>query len=320
MRICLTGSTGFVGKKLSNHLLKNYHQILAPIRNVNLEILPQHKNLNFIHADDKGINKDYSQSLTKVDLVIHCAARAHIMKENENDSLQLYREVNVYDTLNLAKQAVSHGVRRFIFLSSVKVNGEQTLPSKSFKHDDIPKPEDPYGISKFEAEEALRNLSNETGMEIVIIRAPLVYGEGVKGNFMRLLDLCNKEIPLPFANINNSRSMVSIDNLINLIMLCMDHPKAAGEVFLISDEQNISTKELIRKIKKFMNKSERLFPLPLFIFKLLGHLLRKPSEINRLLGSLTVDTSHARKVLGWKPILSLEEGLEKTIHWYLKNL
>ena len=137
---------------------------------------------------------------------------------------------------------------------------------------------------------------------------------------MRLLDLCNKEIPLPFANINNSRSMVSIDNLINLIMLCMDHPKAAGEVFLISDEQNISTKELIRKIKKFMNKSERLFPLPLFIFKLLGHLLRKPSEINRLLGSLTVDTSHARKVLGWKPILSLEEGLEKTIHWYLKNL
>ena len=158
MRICLTGSTGFVGKKLSNHLLKNYHQILAPIRNVNLEILPQHKNLNFIHADDKGINKDYSQSLTKVDLVIHCAARAHIMKENENDSLQLYREVNVYDTLNLAKQAVSHGVRRFIFLSSVKVNGEQTLPSKSFKHDDIPKPEDPYGISKFEAEEALRNL------------------------------------------------------------------------------------------------------------------------------------------------------------------
>lgn len=320
MRICLTGSTGFVGKKLSNYLLKNNHQIIAPIRNVNLEILPQHKNLNFVYVEDKGINKNYSQSLTKVDLVIHCAARAHKMKENKNDCLQLYREVNVYDTLNLAKQAVSHGVRRFIFLSSVKVNGEESLPSNSFKHHDIPKPEDPYGISKFEAEEALRNLSRKTRMEIVIIRAPLVYGEEVKGNFLRLLNLCNKKIPLPFANINNTRSMVSIDNLINLIMLCMEHPKATGEVFLVSDEQDISTTELIKKIKKFMNKPERLFPLPLFMFKLLGYLLRKSPEINRLLGSLIVDTSHTRKVLGWKPLLSLEEGLEKTIHWYLKNL
>ena len=320
MRICLTGSTGFIGKKLSNHLLKNNHQIIAPIRIANLEIFQQHKNLNFVYVEDKGLNKNYSQSLTKVDLVIHCAARAHKMKENKNDCLQLYREVNVYDTLNLAKQAVSHGVRRFIFLSSVKVNGEETLPSNSFKHDDIPKPEDPYGISKFEAEEALRNLSNKTGMEIVIIRAPLVYGEEVKGNFLRLLNLCNKEMPLPFANINNIRSMVSIDNLINLIMLCIEHPKAAGEVFLVSDEQNISTTELIKKIKKFMNKPERLFPLPLFMFKLSGYLLRKSPEINRLLGSLIVDTSHTHKVLGWKPLLSLEEGLEKTIHWYLKNL
>jgi nucleoside-diphosphate-sugar epimerase len=313
MRICLTGSTGFVGKNLSNHLLKNYHQILAPIRNVNLEMFPQHKNLNFIYVEDREINKNYSKTLNKVDVVIHCAARAHVMKENENDRLQLYRKVNTYDTLNLATQAVSHGVKRFIFLSSVKVNGEQTFSAKGFKHDDIPKPEDPYGISKFEAEKALRDLSSKTGIEIVIIRAPLIYGEGVKGNFMRLLDLCNKEIPLPFANINNMRSMINIDNLINLITLCIDHPKAAGEVFLVSDEQNISTTELIKKIKKFMNKPERLFPLPLFIFKLLGYLMRKSSEINRLLGSLIVDTSHTRKVLSWKPTLSLDEGLEKTV-------
>jgi UDP-glucose 4-epimerase len=320
MRICLTGSTGFVGKKLSNYLLKNYHQILAPIRNINFEILPQHKNLNFIHVKDIGVNKNYSQSLTKVDLVIHCAARAHIMRENKKDCLQLYREVNVYDTLSLAKQAVSHGVKRFIFLSSVKVNGEQTLTSKSFKHDDIPKPEDPYGISKFEAEEALRSLSNQTGMELVIIRAPLVYGEEVKGNFLRLINLCNKDIPLPFASINNIRSMIYVDNLVDLITCCIDHPKAAGEVFLISDEQNISTTELIKKIRKFMNKPERLFPLPLFIFKLLGYLLRKSPEIDRLLGSLIVDTSHTRKVLGWKPVVNIEEGLKKTVNWYLKNL
>jgi nucleoside-diphosphate-sugar epimerase len=320
MRICLTGSTGFVGKKLSKHLLKNNHQISAPIRNVNLEILPQHKNLNFIHAEDIGIDKDYSQSLTKVDLVIHCAARAHIMRENKNDCLQLYREVNVYDTLNLAKQAAIHGVRRFIFLSSIKVNGERTLTSNSFKHDDIPKPEDPYGISKFEAEEALRSLSNKTGMELVIIRAPLVYGEEVKGNFLRLLNLCNKDIPLPFANINNTRSMVYIDNFVDLIECCIDHPKAAGEIFLVSDEQDISTTELIKKIKKFMNKPERLFPLPLFFFKLLGTLIGKSSEVNRLLGSLKIDISHARNVLGWKPIINLEEGLKKTVNWYLKNL
>jgi UDP-glucose 4-epimerase len=320
MRICLTGSTGFVGKKLSNHLLKNCHQILAPIRNINLKTLPRHENLNFIHVEDIGINKNYSQALTKVDLVIHCAARAHIMRENKNDCLQLYREVNVYDTLNLAKQAVSLGIKRFIFLSSVKVNGEKTLTNNSFKHDDIPKPEDAYGISKLEAEKALRSLSYKTGMELVIIRAPLVYGEGVKGNFLRLLNLCNKKISLPFASINNIRSMIYVDNLIDLITCCIDHPKAAGEVFLISDEENISTTELIKKIKKFMYKPERLFPLPLFFFKLLGQLMRKSSEINRLLDSLIVDTSHTRKVLSWKPKISLEEGLQKTVHWYLKKL
>jgi nucleoside-diphosphate-sugar epimerase len=320
MRICLTGSTGFVGKKLCNYLLKNYHQILAPIRNKNLKILPQQKNLNFIHIENRGINKSYSQSLNKVDVVIHCAARSHIMKENKNDCLQLYREVNVYDTLNLAKQAASHGVRRFIFLSSVKVNGERTLTSKSFKHDDIAKPEDPYGISKFEAEEALRSLSNKTGMELVIIRAPLVYGEEVKGNFLRLLNLCNKDIPLPFANINNIRSMVYIDNFVDLIACCIDHPKAAGEVFLVSDGQDISTTELIKKIKKFMNKYERLFSLPLIIFKLLGILTKKSSEVDRLLSSLTIDISHTRNVLGWKTIVNLEEGLKKTVNWYLKNL
>jgi UDP-glucose 4-epimerase len=320
MRIFLTGSTGFIGKKLSNHLLKNYHQILAPIRNVNLEILPNHTNLNFIYIEDKGINKNYSDSLTKVDLVIHCAGTAHMMRENKNDCLQLYREVNVYDTINLAKQAASHGVKRFIFLSSIKVNGEQTFPSKSFKHDDVSKPEDPYAISKFEAEEALKSLSNKTGMELVIIRAPLVYGEGVKGNFLRLLNLCNKDIALPFASINNIRSMVYIDNFIDLIACCIDHPKAAGEVFFVSDEQDISTTELIKKIKKFMNKSERLFSLPLIIFKLLGVLTKKSSEVDRLLGSLTIDISYTRKVLGWKPIVNLEEGLKNTVNWYLKNL
>ena len=319
MKICLTGSTGFVGSKLCTHLLENSHEILAPIRNLDIT-LPSHKNLSLIHVEDKEINKDYSKSLITADLVIHCAARAHVMKENRNDSLQLYRKVNVDDTLNLAKQAVSSGVKRFIFLSSIKVNGEQTLFSKSFKYNDIPDPEDAYGISKYEAEEALKELSNKTKMEIVIIRAPLVYGEGVKGNFLRLLELSNKGLPLPLANINNKRSLVGIDNLIDLITCCIDHPKAAGETFLVSDNENISTTELIKKIKIAMGKSLRLFPMPIILLKLLGHLIGKSTEIDRLFGSLTINILHTYELLDWKPKFSLDDNLKKTVDWYLKNL
>jgi len=320
MKICLTGSTGFVGSKLCTHLLENSHEIFAPVRNYNLASLPIHKNLKYVHVDDKSENKNYSKSLFNTDLVIHCAARAHVMKENESDSLHLYRKVNVDDTFNLAKQAASYGVKRFIFLSSVKVHGEQTTYSKSFKYNDIPKPEDAYGISKYEAEKALKEFSNQTEMQIVIIRAPLVYGEGVKGNFLRLLDLSNKGIPLPLANINNKRSLVGIDNLIDLIKCCINHPRATGETFLVSDKENISTTELITKIKIAMGKSLRLFPVPEILLKLSARLIGKSSEIDRLLGSLTVNISHTCDVLDWKPKFSLDHNLKKTVNWYLKNL
>lgn len=320
MKICLTGSTGFVGSKLCAHLLENSHEIFAPVRNFNSSSLPLNKNLNFIHVADKGADKNYSKSLVNTDIVIHCAARAHVMKEDAKDSLHLYREVNVNDTINLAKQAVSHGIKRFIFLSSIKVNGEQTLFSESFKYDDKPNPEDSYAISKLEAEEALKELSNRTKMEIVIIRSPLIYGEGVKGNFLRLLELSNKGIPLPLLNIKNTRSLVGIDNLIDLISCCIDHPKAASQTFLVSDNENISTTELIKKIKIAMGKSLRLFPIPLILFKPLGHLIGKSSEVNRLFSSLTINISHTCNQLNWKPKFSLDYGLKKTVNWYLKNL
>lgn len=320
MKICLTGSTGFVGGALCNHLLNNTYQVIASVRNLNLAVLPHHKNLYFVYVQDREINKNYSEALNNVDVVIHCAARAHVSQEKKRDTLHLYRKTNVQDTLNLAKQAADHGVKRFIFLSSIKVNGEQTSLSDGFKYDDTPKPEDAYGISKLEAEEALIEISKRTGMEVVIIRAPLVYGEGVKGNFYRLLDLCNKGMPLPLANTNNFRSMISIDNLIDFIMLCVLHDRAAGKIFLVSDDECISTTELIKKIKKIMTKPIRLFPLPFSILKFFSSLIGKSSEVDKLFNSLIVDTSYTREILGWKPKYSLESGLKKTVNWYLKNL
>lgn len=321
MKICLTGSTGFVGSILCNYLINKSYQVIAPIRNSNLVALTKHKNLKYVYVEDSENKKNYSEALLKTDVVIHCAARAHVMSQNKKKkAINLYRRTNVQDTLNLAEQAANQGVKRFIFLSSIKVNGEKTSHTVSFKYNDVPQPEDAYAITKFEAEEALKKLSNRTDMEIVIIRAPLVYGEGVKGNFLRLLYLCNKDMPLPFANFNNTRSMVSVDNLIDLIIICINHPKASRKIFLVSDAENISISELIKKIKKIMTKPVRLFPVPLFVLKFFGFLFGKSSEINKLSNSLMVDTSYTRETLGWKPKFSLESSLMKTVYWYLKNL
>ena len=319
-KICVTGATGFIGSKLSLKLSQLSYDVLAPVRNLSSNSLFLNQNLKYIKVEKEGFNLNYSKILKQVDTVIHCAARTHVVKEAEKSPQIAYQKINVEETLNLATQAASFGVKRFIFLSSIKVNGEKTLRSESFKHNDIAMPEDAYGASKLEAEKVLRELSDHTGLEIVIIRAPLVYGEGVKGNFLRLLNLTNKKIPLPFARINNIRSLVGLDNLIDLIICCIDHPKAAGQIFLISDNESISTPELIKKIGGAMGKSTRLFPVPLSIFKLLGRLMGKSYEVDKLLGSLMVDTSHTRQILGWKPILSLDDGLNKTVQWYLKNL
>jgi nucleoside-diphosphate-sugar epimerase len=222
-------------------------------------------------------------------------------------------------TRNLANQAVAIGIKRFIFLSSIKVNSEGTIASKSFKYNDISQPADAYGISKWEAEQALLEISKQTGLEVVIIRPPLVYGEGVKGNFLRLLDLVYKQMPLPFAKINNLRSFIALDSLTDLIICCIDHPQAGGKTFLVSDGEDLSTLDLIKKLSKFMNKSPRLFQVPQLIIQLIGRLVGKSLEVKRLLGSLRVDNSHTREILGWSPTLSLDESLEKTVRWYLKN-
>jgi nucleoside-diphosphate-sugar epimerase len=316
-RILITGATGFVGRALFKNLKSKKKYLVHLSTRTNQEkLFEREKTFNIGEIDS---NTNWKDALDKVDCIIHCAARAHKTEKKETDSLNAYRRINVDGTRNLANQAVAIGIKRFIFLSSIKVNGEETIASKSFKYNDISQPEDAYGISKWEAEQALLEISKQNGLEVVIIRPPLVYGEGVKGNFLRLLDLVYKQIPLPFAKINNLRSFVALDSLIDLIICCIDHPKAGGKTFLVSDGEDLSTLDLIRKLSKFMNKSPRLFRVPQLIIKLIGRLVGKSLEVKRLLGSLRVDNSYTREILGWSPALSLDESLEKTVRWYLKN-
>jgi nucleoside-diphosphate-sugar epimerase len=315
-KILITGATGLVGRALFENLKPKKRYLIHLSTRINQEKLFEGAKVFNIGEIDS--NTDWNDALDGVDCVVHCAARVH-KAEKKTGTLNAYRRINVEGTRSLAEQAVEMGIKRFIFLSSVKVNGEGTIASKSFQYNDTPKPEDAYGISKWEAEQALLEISKQTKLEVVIIRPPLVYGEGVKGNFLRLLDLVYKQIPLPFAKINNLRSFIGLDNLIDLIICCFDHPKAGGKTFLISDGEDISTSDLIRKLSKFMDKSPRLFQAPQSIIKLIGCLFGKSLEVKRLFGSLQADNSYTREVLGWSPVYTLHEGLEKTVRWYLKN-
>ena len=315
MKVLVTGASGFIGHALVPRLIKAGHEVVTSSRHANSGPIG-----TTVHPiADLGPDTDWSEALFEVEAVIHLAARVHIMTDKAQDPLADNRRINTEGTRKLAKDAATAGVRHFIFMSTIKVNGESS-GLKPFCAHDLPAPKDPYAIAKLEAEEALKELSNRTKMEIVIIRSPLIYGEGVKGNFLRLLELSNKGIPLPLLNIKNTRSLVGIDNLIDLISCCIDHPKAASQTFLVSDNENISTTELIKKIKIAMGKSLRLFPIPLILFKPLGHLIGKSSEVNRLFSSLTINISHTCNQLNWKPKFSLDYGLKKTVNWYLKNL
>jgi nucleoside-diphosphate-sugar epimerase len=254
---------------------------------------------------------NWSATLAGVEVVIHTAARAHIMRDEAADPLAEYRKVNVEGTLSLARQAANAGVRRFIFISSIKVNGEATADARAFSASDEPAPEDAYGVSKLEAEQGLMRLAAETGMAIVIIRPPLVYGPGVKGNFASMIKLVEKGLPLPLGAIHNKRSLVGIDNLVDLIIRCIDHPAAANQVFLVGDGEDLSTTELLHDVGKAMGKSVRLIPVPAEILQFGATLLGKKAMAQRLLGSLQVDISKTRKILDWKPPYTVEEGLRR---------
>ena len=254
-----------------------------------------------------------------ISTVVHCAARVHVMDDDAADPLREFRRINVDGTLRLATQAAEAGVRRFVFISSIKVNGESTVLGRPFTAQQAPAPIDPYGVSKWEAEQLLRKLSAETAMEVVIIRPVLVYGPGVKANFLNMMRWLYKGVPLPLGAIHNKRSLVALDNLVDLIVTCIDHPKAANQTFLVSDGEDLSTTELLRRMSQALGKRPRLLPVPAWMLETAANVVGKQSIAQRLCGSLQVDISHTRERLGWTPPVSVDAALRKTAQHFLEQ-
>lgn len=309
-KILITGVTGFVGNALLLHLLttKMSIEIVATVRK-DLKNFPNGVCVKKI--ENITSHTDWSDALLGSQNVIHLAARVHIMDDTHNSPIQEYRRINVDGTLNLARQAAALGVKRFIFISSIKVNGDLTYPGKPFTADDMVAPIDAYGISKMEAERGLQEIAKSTGMEVVIIRPPLVYGVGVKANFSAMLKWLCLGVPLPLGSIHNQRSFVSLDNLVDLISTCLVHPAAANQIFLVSDGEDISTTELLRRIGKAINRPARLIPVPPSWLLLLASVLGKHAIAQRLCCSLQVDINKTRQLLGWSPPITLDQGLKK---------
>lgn len=317
MRVLLTGASGFVGQAVLDRLVIDAeHQVVAGYRCVPSA---QREGVEYCLTPTLGPEADWYSALVGIDAVIHCAARVHVMDDSSADPLAEFRRVNVDGTLALARQAVVAGVRRFIFLSSIKVNGEGTPLGQPYCIDDTPAPQDPYGISKLEAEQALLALAEEAAMEVVIIRPVLVYGPGVKANFRSMMNWLSKGVPLPLGAIANKRSLVALDNLVDLIVTCADHPQAANQTFLISDGEDLSTTELLQRMGLALGKPARLLPVPAALLEASAMLFGKRTIAQRLCGSLQVDISKTRELLGWAPPVSVDEALAKTATYYLSH-
>lgn len=313
--ILITGASGFVGGAVLERLstLANLGLIAAGRKPISG--LPAAA--TSVLVADLKTDTDWRQALQAANVVIHCAARAHVMNDHSSDPLAEFRKVNVEGTLNLARQAAAAGVRRFIFISSIGVNGN--LNSHPFTADDVPNPVEPYAISKFEAELELRRLSMETDMDVVIIRPPLVYGPKAPGNFARLINIVAKGVPLPFGAIYNKRSLVALDNLVDLIVTCIDHPAAANQTFLVSDGEDFSTTELLRRMGESLGKPARLLPVPSRLIEVGAAMLGKQALAQRLCSSLQVDISKTLELLNWTPPVSVDEALRKTAKHFLEQ-
>lgn len=313
-KLLLTGATGFVGSALQQSILASEKYDLTMAVRGAIDVPSA---VRVVPVADLTAATDWTDALQDVDVVIHSAARVHVMNDLSTDPLADFRKVNVDGTLALARQAVAAGVKRFVFVSSIKVNGEKTELGSPYSADDRPNPVDPYGVSKYEAEQALLALAQETGLEVVIVRPVLVYGPGVKANFRNMMKWVSRGVPLPLGAIHNKRSLVALDNLVDLILTCAEHPAAVNQVFLASDGNDLSTTQILQQLGVAMNKPTRLLPVPMswlgFAFGLLGK--RKFSQ--RLCGSLQVDITKNQQLLGWKPSVSVEDAMFKTAKAYL---
>ena len=317
-RVFVTGADGFVGKYVCRKLIASGFIPRAGVRTLQLwpelqRVVPgltEHSLLG-----DLSANPELRGPLNGISVVVHLAARVHVMKESASDPLQEYRRVNVDGTKSIALAAVASGVRRFIFVSTVKVQGESTA-ERPFREDMTPQPKDAYAVSKLEAEEALRTVAAESGLELVIVRPPMVYGPGVRGNFLRLMRLVERAIPLPWPKSENCRSMIGADNLADFLVRCVDHPKAAGQRFLVKDSEDISTRELITRLARLLARPVRLVPVPEALIRLAARLTFKQEAVNRVLDSLVIDSRRAQQDLQWVPPVPLDDGLAATARWY----
>ena len=310
MKILVTGATGFVGKAVQKKLEK--HTVCLTSRSEPLD--------NSIEFFQKGISRttDFSDCIANIDVVIHTAARVHQMNDKLDDPLSAFMEVNCFGTLNLARQAARAGVKRFIFLSSIKVNGEKTERDLPFRFDGISAACDPYGISKAKAEAGLWEIAMNTDLDIVIIRPPLVYGPDVKANFYSLMKISQRNLPLPLGAINNKRSFVAIDNLVDLISTCVDHPNAVNQVFLVSDDFDVSTTELLTLMANAFGHKARLLNISPALLKFVASAFRQQSITDRLCDNFQVDIQHTKDTLGWKPHMSMVEGIKRCAE-HMKN-
>jgi nucleoside-diphosphate-sugar epimerase len=311
MRALITGVNGFVGRAVLAHLVaKNEMQVTGSVRK---SIANINKEARIVEVGDISSLTDWSDALAGADVVVHTAARVHVMDDAASDPLTEFRRVNVQGTLRLAHQAVSAGVRRFVYISSVKVNGEVSKRDTPFLPDDVPAPLDSYGVSKMEAEQGLMEIAAQTGLEVVIIRPPLVYGFGAKANFAALMRVVQRRWVLPLGAVHNKRSLVALDNLVDFIVTCITHPKAAQHIFLVSDGQDLSTTELAHGLAQAAGVSARFIPVPMWVLQAAAAIVGKGDVAKRLCGNLQVDISKAQSLLGWMPPISVEEGLLKAV-------
>ena len=311
-QVLVTGANGFVGKALCSTLTAAGWQVRKAVRRPGLSTSDSPNTT--VEIGEIGTDTDWSEALDGIEIVIHLAARVHVMTETADDPLTEFRRVNTIGTEHLARMAANCGVKRFVFLSTIKVNGESTVAP--FTEKDPPHPEDAYAVSKWEAEQHLLQVSQEKGLDVIIIRSPLVYGPEVKGNFLRILRWVDSGIPLPLGKVENSRSLVFLDNLVDLLRHSLEHPAAVNKTFLVADDVAMSVPELIRQIAGAMGKKCRLVPVPLSFLQLGALLLGCSRHLSRLSDSLQVDNRFVKKCLDWTPPVSTQEGLLKTVQWY----